>query len=178
MTILRTPRLTLRPPRMADLDAFHAMLSDARVMRFWATLPHTRLEQSREWLTAMITVPPEDGIDWVVEHEGRAIGKAGLWRYPWIGFLFHPDVWGRGFASEAVAAVIDDGFARRGLAAIDADVDPRNVASLRLLGKLGFVETGRAQRTLRLGEEWCDSVYLRRSAVPAPDSGRGGESTG
>jgi RimJ/RimL family protein N-acetyltransferase len=41
-----------------------------------------------------------------------------------------------------------------------ADVDPRNVASLRVLDRLGFKETGRAERTFLLGDEWCDSVYL------------------
>lgn len=165
MTTLRTARLVLRPARMDDLAAFHAIFSDARAMRYWSTLPHTEVAQTREWLEGMVAIPPETGIDWVVEHEGRAIGKAGLWREPLIGFIFHPDVWGRGFASEAVAAVVDHGLAVRGLAAIEADVDPRNTASLRVLGKLGFIETGRAQRTVQLGEEWCDSVYLRRDKI-------------
>jgi ribosomal protein S18 acetylase RimI-like enzyme len=44
--------------------------------------------------------------------------------------------------------------------AITADVDPRNVASLRLLARLGFEETGRAARTCQVGDEWQDSVYL------------------
>ena len=41
-----------------------------------------------------------------------------------------------------------------------ADVDPRNAASLGLLRKLGFVETRHARCTIKVGEEWCDSVYL------------------
>jgi len=49
-----------------------------------------------------------------------------------------------------------------GLPALTADVDPRNAASLRLLARLGFVETGRAQRTFRWRDEWCDSIYLAR----------------
>ena len=67
--------------------------------------------------------------------------------------------WGRGLASEAVRAIIDRAFAR-GLASIKADVDPRNKKSLRLLRKLGFVEIGAAERTLRVGEEWVDSIYF------------------
>ncbi|MFO1088248.1 MAG: GNAT family protein [Hyphomicrobiales bacterium] len=35
---------------------------------------------------------------------------------------------------------------------------PRNTASLRVLAKAGFVETGRAARTIKIGDEWCDSV--------------------
>ncbi len=53
----------------------------------------------------------------------------------------------------------------RGLHAIKADVDPRNVLSLRLLRKLGFVETGLAERTLLIGDEWVDSVYLELRAA-------------
>ena len=49
--------------------------------------------------------------------------------------------------------------------AIKADVDPRNQGSLRLLARLGFVETHRAGRTWLVGDEWCDSVYL---ALPRP----------
>jgi RimJ/RimL family protein N-acetyltransferase len=51
-------------------------------------------------------------------------------------------------------------FANWPVEALTADVDPRNEGSLRLLAKLGFVETHRAARTWLVGEEWCDSVYL------------------
>ena len=45
--------------------------------------------------------------------------------------------------------------------ALTADVDPRNAASLRLMERLGFRETHRAQRTWHIGDEYCDSVYFR-----------------
>jgi RimJ/RimL family protein N-acetyltransferase len=48
---------------------------------------------------------------------------------------------------------------------IEADVDPRNERSLRRLDRLGFFETGRKARTWRIGETWCDSVYLRLDAT-------------
>ena len=68
---------------------------------------------------------------------------------------------GQGPGGEAMAAVIAHIFATQPVPALTAEVDPRNAASLRLLDRLGFVETGRAQRTFLLGDEWCDSVYLR-----------------
>ncbi len=88
------------------------------------------------------------------------IGKAGFYRFPEIGFILHPDAWGEGYAYEALGAVLERGFADHDLARVEADVDPRNTASLRLLGRLGFHEAGRASRTWRIGEEWCDSIYL------------------
>ena len=67
-----------------------------------------------------------EGEDFIVELDGRLIGKAGLWRFPEIGFILHPDHWGRGFAREALGFVIDRAFDVHGLPKVDADVDPRN----------------------------------------------------
>jgi RimJ/RimL family protein N-acetyltransferase len=148
---------------MEDLDAIHRVLSDARAMRYWSTPPHATLAQSRAWLASMVEVPPGRNADFVIEHEGFVIGKAGCWRMPEIGFILHPDHWGRGLAREAVGAVVDHVFAEFDLPAITADVDPRNRASLALLDRLGFVETHRATRTIRVDDNWCDSIYLART---------------
>jgi [ribosomal protein S5]-alanine N-acetyltransferase len=157
---LLTPRLRLRPARADDLEVLHAIFSNETAMLYWSTPPHTTLEQTREWLASMIAIPPDAGEDFIVEHEGEVIGKAGLYRFPEIGFIFDPAHWGRGFAREALAAVLERAFAVHRLATVTADVDPRNSGSLRLLASLGFRETGRAQRTWQIGEQWCDSVYL------------------
>lgn len=160
MSELRTERLVLRSARMDDLDAFHAILSDPRATAYWSTPPHRDRAQSRDWLQSMIDIPASEGEDFVIEHDGRLIGKAGFYRFPEIGFILHPDAWGEGYAYEALGAVLARGFAAHDLARVEADVDPRNAASLRLLGRLGFCETGRASRTWKIGEEWCDSIYL------------------
>ncbi len=156
----RTERLLLRPARSGDLERIHALLSDPVAMRYWSTPPHETVQQSRDWLDGMMAITLPEGEDFVVEHEGRVIGKAGLYRFPEIGYLFDPACWGRGFATEAVRAVVERAFAVHGLPAIIADVDPRNIASLSVLMRAGFRETGRAARTMQVGEEWCDSVYL------------------
>ena len=157
----RTERLLLRPARADDLGPLHAILSDARAMAYWSSPPHADIDQSREWLQSMIDIRLPQGEDFIVEHQGQLIGKAGLWRFPEIGFIFRPDCWGRGFATEALSAVLDRAFGAHGLPKVDADVDPRNGPSLKLLERLGFRETGRKQRTWLVGEEWCDSVYLK-----------------
>lgn len=161
MTVLQTRRLVLRPATPDDLEPLHAILSDADAMAFWSTEPHSRLDQTRRWLDAMIAIPPGEGEDFVVVHDDQVIGKAGLYRFPEIGFIFHPRCWGQGFAREALEAVIVRAFAVHALPFVHADVDPRNSASLGLLDKLGFRETGRAANTYRVGGRWCDSIYLR-----------------
>lgn len=136
-------------------------------MRYWSTLPHTDIEQTREWLGRMIEDEPDLREDFVVEHDGRVIGKAGCYRPPEIGYILHPDTWGRGLATEALRAVIAHIFARRDIPALQADVDPRNLASLALLKRLGFTVTGKAERTWLIGDEYCDSVYLSLSQSSA-----------
>ena len=167
MTEILTPRLRLRRARPDDLGALHAVLSHPAAMRYWSTPPHGDLEQTRAWLGSMIAASDEGSADFVVEFEGRVVGKAGCYEVPAIGYILHPQVWGQGLATEALTAVIAHVFGRFDIAAIIADVDPRNAASLALLGKLGFAETHRARRTWQVGEEWCDSVYL---ALPRPAS--------
>lgn len=163
-----TERLVLRRARADDLAPMHEVLSDPRAMLYWSTPPHQDLDETRAWLDSMIADPPGERDDFIVEHDGRVIGKAGCWRVPEIGFILHPDYWGRGLAREALEAIIPTLFERFSVPAITADVDPRNLASLALLKGLGFEETGRASRTWLVGETWCDSIYL---ALPRPGCG-------
>ena len=142
----------------------HGVLSDPRAMAYWSSPPHETIEQTRDWLASMIAIQASEGEDFIVERDGRLIGKAGLWRFPEIGFILHPDSWGHGYAREALAFVLDRAFGIHALPKVEADVDPRNEPSLRLLSQLGFRETGRKERTWLVGDQWCDSVYLEFEA--------------
>lgn len=166
---LHTARLVLRPARAADLPAIHAIMRQPQAMAYWSTPPHDTQEQTRDWLSGMISIPPGAGEDFVIERasggqDGVVIGKAGFYRFPEIGYILDPMHWGEGLAREAVSAVIERGFAVHRLDRIRADVDPRNRASLALLARLGFTETARAVKTWLVGGQWCDSVYLELTA--------------
>jgi RimJ/RimL family protein N-acetyltransferase len=162
--ILRTPRLVLRRARPDDLHDMHAAFSRPEAMRYWATPEHETLAETENFLERMIELSEAD--DFIVEFEGRAIGKAGAWRLPEVGFLLHPDHWGKGLGREAMTAVIDHLFAAHPLRHLTAEADPRNDASVGLLTSLGFHETHRAERTMQWRDEWCDSIYF---ALPRED---------
>lgn len=159
--MIQTPRLVLRRVReVEDHGPMHAIMRQPRAMAYWSTLPHGSEDETRDWLANMAMIEPAQGEDFIVECQGRVIGKAGFYRFPDLGYLFDPSVWGQGLASEAVAAVIARGFAVHRLPRVQADVDPRNLASIALLERLGFVETHRQTRTWLVGDQWCDSVYF------------------
>jgi RimJ/RimL family protein N-acetyltransferase len=160
VTEIRTDRLVLRKARESDLAPLHAILSDPETMRYWSTPPHADVETTRRWLAQMIDLPAATGDDYIIERDGRVIGKLGLWQATEIGFLLSRDRWGQGYAREALLAFAAHAFKDR-TDHLTADVDPRNAACLALLRRAGFRETGRATRTWKVGDQWCDSVYLR-----------------
>ncbi|WP_372840063.1 GNAT family N-acetyltransferase, partial [Phaeovulum sp.] len=151
-------RLVLRRAQASDLEALHRVFGEPRAMRYWSRPAHENLAQTEATLAAMQRAEASD--EFVVEHDGAVIGKVGAWRLPEIGFILHPDHWGKGLAREALSAVIDHLFACHPIAALTADADPRNARCLHLLGALGFSETHREERTVQWGDEWCDSVWL------------------
>jgi len=157
---IRTERLLLRRATYADSASMHRIMSNPSAMRYWSTPPHQSFDETERWIASMVEDDPSDRDDFIVTLDGELIGKLGAWRLPEFGFMIDPAHWGKGYASEALAAFIDR---RRNLGSTEltADVDPRNLSSIRLLERHGFVETGRAAGAWQVGDELCDSVYFR-----------------
>lgn len=163
--MIRTDRLVLRRVRPEeDFAAIYAVLSDPEAMAYWETPPHASEEETRNWLAAMAQTTDEEGDDFIFEYQGRAIGKAGFYRYPTLGYIIAPEFWGRGLVQEALVPIITRAFTVGGVARIATEVDPRNTASIRILEKLGFTETHRAEKTAQIAGVWCDSIYFALTA--------------
>ena len=157
--MIRTERLLLRLAVMADLAAFHDILRRPDAMEYWSTPPHPDLATTEAWLATQIARDPDVALEFAVEYRGRVIGKVGGGDLPEIGYIFHPDHWGQGFAHEAMVALIHHAFARRRLDHLLADIDPRNLKSQRLLVKLGFKYSHHAADTFCINGVWTDSDY-------------------
>ena len=157
---IRTERLLLRRATYEDAAAMHRIMSNPVAMRYWSTPAHERFDETERWIASMVEDGPSERDDFIVTLGGELIGKLGAWRLPEFGFLIEPAHWGKGYAGEALTAFIER---RRnaGSAKLTADVDPRNVSSIRLLERHGFVETGRKSGTWQVGDELCDSVYFQ-----------------
>lgn len=139
---LRTRNLVLRPIPDSDFPAFAAIASQVDVARMTASIPHPLTEEAAaNWL---------EGRRWRgraayvagIYRQDRLIGIAGLGGAPLsLMYAIDPAEAGRGFATEAAAAVIGDAVDRWGVDEIHADSFADNPASMRVLAKLGFERT-------------------------------------
>jgi ribosomal-protein-alanine N-acetyltransferase len=150
---LDTARLRLRARTLSDLEANLAMDLDPRVHRYIFVHGAPDEATHRAELTRRIrSACPERGGLWVVEwrHEAGFLGWCGLLPLERtglieIGYRYVPDVWGRGVASEAARAVLDHGFRTLGFDPIVAVAHPDNLASCRVLEKIGLGYEGLAR---------------------------------
>ncbi|MCC6521692.1 MAG: GNAT family N-acetyltransferase [Polyangiaceae bacterium] len=181
---LVTPRLLMRRLGPEDAHELFRLQTDADVNRYLGRAPPTREESDAKLARIEADVVAFAGITWGLVPRGpgagRAgpaiIGTAGFWRWDKphahaeLGYLLAPEHWGRGLVSEAVGAIIAFGFERLGLHRIEANVDPANAASLRVLDKLGFVREGFLRENWRFGERFLDTVTF---GLLAQDRGPG-----
>jgi len=150
--ILTTERLELRPSELRDLPAVHALWTDADVRRFLFDDREIASSEAEDFLKASVRNFAEHGYGiWLVFEKARPdlAGFAGLLRgengAANLVYGIHPELTGRGYATEAARAVLRHAFANIGLTRIAADVDEPNVASIRVLEKLGMERVGRAE---------------------------------
>ena len=167
MPVLAGPRVRLRPLRTDDADALFAMKSDPRVMRYCSHPPWTeraqavaqleQLERDREtseFYQWAITVDAHDTLVGTVSL--FALNRAQ--RRADVGYSLASDVWGRGYASEALKLAVDFAFGTLGLARLEADIDPRNERSCRLVERIGFVREGLLRERWYVAGEVTDSA--------------------
>lgn len=164
---LAAERVCLRALARSDAPALFAVFSDPRVMRYWSSPPMTAVEQA-EGLIEQIDdwFAQRGGCQWgIVESAGGSvIGTATLHAFALqhkrceVGYVLGSAYWGRGFAREALARLLRFAFGELRLERIEADVDPRNAASVRLVEHLGFRREGLLRARWHVAGEVQDSA--------------------
>ena len=154
--MLTTDRLLIRPARIEDAEALFEVYGDPETMLYWDSLPDETRAQTQKRVRRFVGAQTY----FVLEHQGRAIGTAGVHRDAEIGYILNRAHWRQGLMREALLALIPWLFDRLRVDELTTDVDPHNTASIALLHSLGFRETGRDKNTLQVGDVWFDSVYL------------------
>lgn len=168
---LESQRLLLRPFVPQDLEALHAIqsLPEATRWLYWGPrdedevreaiakkIERTRLESDGDLLSFAV----------VLKESAELIGEATLFllsaqhRQGEIGFIFHPDQHGRGYATEAGRLLLEAAFERFGIHRVIGRLEPRNAASARVLEKLGMRKEAHLVENEFVKGEWqSEAVY-------------------
>jgi RimJ/RimL family protein N-acetyltransferase len=169
---LRTDRLVLRPPRPADAAGIFARWTqDATVYRYLPKRPDTAVAQTEQLVRRLIEQRRQGtALSWAltVPAEDRPLGAVRLTpagHMAELAYALARGAWGRGYATEAAAAVVGAAWALPGGYRIWTRCDVDNAASARVLEKVGMQREGTLRRTVlrpNLGPEPRDVfVYAR-----------------
>ena len=143
--LIVTSRLELRPFRPEDAAELHEIFSDPETHTIGAG-PFRSLAQTTDWISRRAETERQHGLLWYAVCDragGRMLGNCGLFAgrtgsaEPEIGYEIRRSCQGRGLATEAAGAVLDDALAS-GISRVWATIRPRNTASLRVAAKIGM----------------------------------------
>jgi ribosomal-protein-alanine N-acetyltransferase len=155
MRTIETARLRLRPFTMNDLGALHQQIySDAEVMRYLPGGQPRSMDQTEVVLREFVAHKNRHGytIDAVTDkRSGQLIGMCGLFMLKEdgaveIAYALGQPFWGQGYTTEAALAVLRCGFESVGLGKIIALAVPENIASQRVMQKIGMQHQGLTRR--------------------------------
>jgi diamine N-acetyltransferase len=148
MTPIRTERLALRLMTHADVDTYVAYRSDPATLVYMdSRVPptpervHARVDEvtvlgdlaEDEWVRFAVTRADDDEI---IGDVGGGIKAGG--GVVEVGYMFRPEFWGQGYASEATGALIDHAIERHSVHRIEALLSTLNTASMRVLESVGM----------------------------------------
>lgn len=180
---LTTARLLLRPFADADAGPIYALQSNPRVLRYWDSPPWQEPQRAERFLQVCRQMALDGtGTRLAIERasDGAFLGWCTLARWnpdfrsASLGYCLGESAWGHGYATEAAAALLRWAFDTLDLNRVQAEVDTRNVASARVLEKLGFVREGTLREDCVVNGDVSDSwVYglLRREWRPPVSPG-------
>lgn len=166
--VLTTRRLRLGRLRPEDAEAFYAYRSLPEVSRHLSFVPES-LADVESYIQQSLSVAYNTPGTWfqvAVRLEETLIGDLGIHflaedpRQVEVGYTFAPHAQRRGYATEALTAILDDVFGRLGKHRARASVDPNNVGSLALLSKLGWRQEGHLRQALWFKGRWVDDVIF------------------
>lgn len=166
---IETPRLRLRAAREDDAPALLEVFADNEVTRYWSSQPWTEIAQARERIARDLQ-GLQSGADLVLMIERmedqRLLGRCTLFRIDHscrraeVGYALTRQAWGQGYITEALQSLLRYGFEQLELNRVEADVDPRNTASMRVLQRLGFQQEGLLRERWIVAGEVSDSAMF------------------
>jgi [ribosomal protein S5]-alanine N-acetyltransferase len=155
LPLLETARLCLRPPTLGDAPSLFARYTqDPLVTRNLTWPPHDSVERTRTFLRRCLAGAADGSVrPWVLTERGddRPIGMIELRLFGHraeLGYVLARDWWGRGLMTEAARSVVDSSLADPAIFRVGAVTDVDNLASARVLEKVGMQREGLLRRWL------------------------------
>ncbi|MDT0321141.1 GNAT family N-acetyltransferase [Streptomyces millisiae] len=157
--------VSLRRIEIADWRDVHAWARLPETCRFQTWGPNTE-EETRAFVRAAVeawTRVPQRRFAFTAHRAGAVVGmgelciRSSAQRQGEISYVVHPEAWGAGVGTAIGTALLRHGFEALRLHRIYATCDPRNVASSRVLSKLGMTREGRLRHTALIRDGWRDS---------------------
>jgi RimJ/RimL family protein N-acetyltransferase len=168
---IRTERLLLRRCREDDLDRLAEMQALPEVARYLYWEPRSREEVSETLARRIATTRLERDDDWVVlaverQEDGLLLGDVTVFlrsvehRQAEVGWVFHPDAAGHGYATEASRALIDLAFDDLQAHRVFARTDARNDPSSALCRRLGMRQEAHFRESELFKGSWGDELVF------------------
>jgi RimJ/RimL family protein N-acetyltransferase len=166
---LEASRVRLRWLTADDVDALFDIFSDPVMMRYWSSTAMTERAEAEALLVRIHRqFADKFGFQWGVERkdDGRILGTCTLFNLhvanmrAELGYCLASAYWKQGYMGEALSALISHAFGLMKLRRLEADVDPRNMSSMRILGKLGFSQEGLLRERWNVNGELQDTAFL------------------
>jgi RimJ/RimL family protein N-acetyltransferase len=171
-----TERLRIEPLLRQHAALLYPVLQDDRIYTFIPQEPpgsveelerrYERLEGRRSpdgleawlnWAVRFLSVPQYIGrLEATVRQDGTAV----------IAYEFCPEFWGKGYGTEACAWLVGELSANHGVSDVEAHVDTRNAASMRLLERLGFERVTHVANADSFKGSTSDEYIYRRRGLP------------
>ncbi|MDZ4711194.1 MAG: GNAT family N-acetyltransferase [bacterium] len=164
---IHTDNLTLRNILHGDAKDIYSVYSDPEAMKYFGKHPMESISGAAEMVdTVAKAFSDHEGLRWGIcfRNSDELIGTAGIWRIDKrhcrgeIGYELKREYWEKGIMTEAFKAIVDFGFNDLNLHTIEANTDPLNIASMKLLEKSGFVKEGYLKESYFFDGKFYDNV--------------------
>lgn len=164
---MRTARLLIRRLTVADTASFFEIFSHAEVMRYGSSPPMAAMAEAENKIASILAHHEKGDLFQLAItrlSDNRMIGTCTLHqihvqnRRAEVGYALGRPYWGNGYMNEAMHALVDHAFEQMKMHRLEADIDPRNIASAKSLERLSFVREGLLRERWIVGGEVSDSA--------------------
>jgi len=164
---LESERLLFWNFKISDAGNLYEMRSNKDVMKYLDRPFMKSIEEARDMINNMHeSFKNHEGINWaIIEKETNVfMGYIGFWRMDKencraeVGYTLLPQFWGQDFMTEALQEVVNFGFNDLNLHSIEANCNPENIISMKLLEKIGFKKEAYFRENYLFENKFLDSI--------------------